>query len=342
MSEGETGGVEEVAGELEAGWEAEDDVWGSVEGVADDGVTEGLGVDADLVGAAGFDADFDEREGTVRGGEAFEYVEVGDGGASVLAASGHAGAAEEVAGDGEGDGGRVFFEVAVEEGEVGLGDLALGEHLAELAVGTVVFGDEDEAAGLLVETMDDAGAEVAAYVGELVEVEEEGVDEGAAVAGVYLVRGGCAGSGVDHHAGGLVDDGEVLVFVENFERDVLGDGVERGGLRGAFDLDGLAAAELLFGLGGMTVDADLAGFDEELDAGAADVGECLGEVLVEAEVGGGGVGGEGADAVFRLVFEVDGGDRGRGGFFDAPGGAVLGFYGAAALALGEHVLRRHG
>ena len=99
------------------------------------------------------------------------------------AAGGHAGAADEVAGDGEGDGGVVFFEVAVEEGEVGLGDLALGEHLAEFAVGAVVFGDEDEAAGLLVEAMDDAGAEVAADVGEFVEVEEERVDEGAVVAG---------------------------------------------------------------------------------------------------------------------------------------------------------------
>ena len=68
------------------------------------------------------------------------------------------------------------------------------------------------------------------------------------------------------------------------------------GLRSAFDLDGLAAVEFLFRLGGVAVDADLAGLDEELDAGAADVGDGLGEVLVEAKVGGGWVGGEGADA----------------------------------------------
>jgi hypothetical protein len=71
--------------------------------------------------------------------------------------------------------------------------------------------------------------------------------------------------------------------------------------------------------------------------------------LVKAEVGGGGVGEEGADAggvggvgVFFEFVEGDYGDWGRKGFFDASGGAVLGFYGAAALALGEHVLRRHG
>src|ERR1700748_2643805 len=127
-------------------------MWGSVEGVADDGVAEGLQVDADLMGAAGFDADLDEGEGAVGAGDALEDVGGGDGGADTFAegaAGGHAGAADEVAADGEVDGGVVFGEVAVDEGEVGFGDLALGEHLAELAVGAVVFGDEDEAAGLL-------------------------------------------------------------------------------------------------------------------------------------------------------------------------------------------------
>jgi hypothetical protein len=58
----EMGGVEEVAFEFEGGFgvvEAFEDVRGSVEEVADDGMAEGLEVDADLVGAAGFDFDFD-------------------------------------------------------------------------------------------------------------------------------------------------------------------------------------------------------------------------------------------------------------------------------------------
>ena len=151
---------------------------------------------------------------------------------------------------------------------------------------------------------------------------------------------------MDHHACWLVDDGEVLVLVEDVEGDVLGDGVEGSGLGGAFDLDGFATVEFLFGLGGVAVDTDLAGFDEELDAGAADVGDSLGEVLVEAEVGSGGVGSKGADGcrvgVFFDFVELDDGDWGWCGFFDAASGDVFGTYGAAALALGEHVLRRHG
>ena len=102
------------------------------------------------------------------------------------------------------------------------------------------------------------------------------------------------------------------------------------GLWGAFDLDGFAAEEFLFGLGGVAVDADLAGFDEELDAGAGDVGNGLGEVLVEAEVGGGGVGGEGADvrgarSLRSQRLRIRGRGLGGGvGLFDAAGGAVLG------------------
>jgi hypothetical protein len=132
--------------------------------------------------------------------------------------------------------------------------------------------------------------------------------------------------------------------VEYVERDVLGYGVERGRMRGTLDLDLLAAVELLFGLGGVAVYADLLVFDEELDAGAADVGNGLGEVLVKAQVGRGGIGAEGVDVVFGVVVEVyvEDGDRGRKDLFYAASGAVLVLDGTAALALGEHVLRRHG
>ena len=44
----------------------------------------------------------------------------------------------------------------------------------------------------------------------------------------------------------------------------------------ALDLDGLAADELVLGLGGVAVDANLAGLDEQLDAGTGDIGDGLG------------------------------------------------------------------
>ena len=102
---------------------------------------------------------------------------------------------------------------------------------------------------------------------------------------------------------------------------------EGAGCEAQLDLDGLAAAgSFLFGLCRMTVDADLAGFDEELDAGAADVGEGLGQVLVEAkELAAAEVGGKGATWLRRRLLLVHdpnwtGWDRGWSGLVDAAGG----------------------
>src|SRR3974377_917099 len=47
---------------------------------------------------------------------------------------------------------------------------------------------------------------------------KQGVDEGAAIAGIV----GGPGASVDHHAGRLIDDGQVFVFVENLKRNVFG------------------------------------------------------------------------------------------------------------------------
>ena len=68
MGEGEMRGVEEVSLEVESRIEAGDGVRGAVERVADNGMAEGLGMDADLMGAAGLDADLDEGEGTIGSG----------------------------------------------------------------------------------------------------------------------------------------------------------------------------------------------------------------------------------------------------------------------------------
>ena len=68
VGEGEMSRVEEVSLEIEGGVEAGDGVGSAVERVADDGMAEGLGMDTDLVRAAGFDSNFDYGEGAVGSG----------------------------------------------------------------------------------------------------------------------------------------------------------------------------------------------------------------------------------------------------------------------------------
>jgi hypothetical protein len=120
--------------------------------------------------------------------------------------------------------------------------------------------------------MHDAGAEGVATSGESLTAAEEGVDQGAA-------RG--AGTGVHGHAGGLVDGNDVVVFVKDVESNGLGFDAQRGaGLD--LDLDALPGAEAVRTFGWAGIDEHKAGFDEFLDASAADVAEARSDLLVES------------------------------------------------------------
>ena len=65
----------------------------------------------------------------------------------------------------------------MDEREIGLAHLATGKHLAESEMGGVVAGDDDEAAGLLVEAVDDAGTQWASGGRKLLVMIEESVDK---------------------------------------------------------------------------------------------------------------------------------------------------------------------
>ncbi len=150
-------------------------------------------MNANLVRAASFDAHLDQRELPIaRRADALEHLDVGDSGTDAFALQRapcrHAGAADEIAADGKIDSDRVARDRAMDESEIGLLQLAAGEHLAQLAVGAVVLGNHDDAAGLLVEAMDDAGTKIASDVRELVEVVQQSVDQGSVVAFVRSCR----------------------------------------------------------------------------------------------------------------------------------------------------------
>ena len=120
------------------------------------------------------------------------------------------------------------------------------EELAgEPQLGFVVLGYYQQAAGVFVDAVhQDAHTVVAVVVGGLgdAEVECEGVDQGAFVVAV---------AGVDHHAGGLVDDEQVVVFVDNVERDVLGDYLYSAPPVGHDEADDVSGADYVVGFDGL-------------------------------------------------------------------------------------------
>ena len=96
---------------------------------------------------------------------------------------------------------------------------AVHRHLLGKAdVGGVVLCHHQQAAGVLINAVDDAGADLAANAGKAaLAVPQQGVDQRA-------VR--VAGCGVHHHALGLVDHQQMGILVDDIQRDILRHGLD--------------------------------------------------------------------------------------------------------------------
>ncbi len=229
--------------------------------------------------------DFDER-GIGDGGK---ETPIGAGGAGIghgsavpgLALNRHARAMNGVAPDGQLDAAGFFLELTLHEGDVDLLHFALAECFAKSRVGAVVFGDENHAGSFLVQAVDDAGTQWISGLRKRLAAPEERVDERA---------GDYTGAGMHGHAGGFVDGDDVVVFVENLERNRFGFGAD-GRALDDFESDFFAAVKMERAfLGGVAIDLDEAGHDQFLDASSAELGALGGDEAVEtrAGIGGGG------------------------------------------------------
>ena len=161
--------------------------------------------------------------------------------------------------------------LTVDEGEVGLLHGPVLERALERLEGGVVLGDHETAGGLLVQAVDDAWPEHTTHAGEARDVVEERVHQRSS---------GVPGRGVDDEAGGLVENEEVTVLVEDTEREILCLG--NGGLRrGDGDAQGLAAPQSKRCTSRLPVDLHPPCLDERLHAGTAQLGEARGDGAVE-------------------------------------------------------------
>ena len=183
-------------GELEIAFEGreQDGAGFAIEFVANDGIAEGLHVDADLVGAAGVDAEL------YQGIEAkvFEDLVVGEGGLAV-AVDDHGAGFGGVFHDGHVDAAAGLREAALDEPLVELFDVAVFESLGEEFVGGFVLGEDDDAAGVAVEAVD--GEDIAVFF-----------PERSFQRGFFAFAIGDA-----EHAGGFIDGDEGVVLEQNLE-----------------------------------------------------------------------------------------------------------------------------
>ena len=168
---------------------------GTVGLVADDGVAHVGEVDADLMTAAGFELQFNERRVVA----AFEHLEMGDGLAGVVIGRDAADTEGKLLVHMAAQGAGIAFHDAFDYGEVGFVELV--PVLLEHAFHGLGLGKDYEAGGVSVEAVDDPDA--VAGVGGTDVVGERGVG-GAAIAGIE--RDGEPACALVEH-----DDGLVLV-----------------------------------------------------------------------------------------------------------------------------------
>ena len=183
--------------------------------VTRDGMAEVFQMHADLVRAAGFRAAFEERKVSLGS----QHAPSGLGFARVGApADSHALAMDRVPCDGAVDDTGRGAGASAHDGEIRFARRAVGKLARESGVRGIIFRDEDATAGVLVETVDDAGAQDMTAGGNARAMVEDRVDQRA----LPVTRGG-----MDDEAGRLVQTKQVLVLVDDVEGNVLGRGQRR-------------------------------------------------------------------------------------------------------------------
>src|SRR5579862_4929850 len=253
---------------------------GAVERIADNGMTQRGEMHPDLMGTSGVDPHFDECELAIGRIDSAKNVVVRDSFAAAGLTGRHADAANAVAADAGRDSAGLFLDPSMDQGNVFLFYFSFGELLGEFAMGFVILRDHDEAAGFFIETMNNAWAHLSANSREAREMMQKRIDECAPVARIF--RG--SGPGMYHHPRRLVDDGQVVIFVEDIERNLFGNGTQRGAIGGTVNRDALAPTEFQGRLCGCVIDDDLFFRDKLLDPRPAYI-EVQGEELVEALAG---------------------------------------------------------
>ena len=131
-----------------------------------------------------------------------------------------------------------------------------------------------QSAGVLVYAVNQAhGGVVGVISGKVPQMPSDGVDQRAAVV---------AASGVYHQACRLVDDHQLVVFINNVQGNVFGDDFPVALWTVKHKGDDITGLDLVVALYGVSVGADAAGFGSLLYAVAAGVGHVVHQELVHS------------------------------------------------------------
>ena len=174
------------------------------------------------------------------------------------------------------DGSAVLGDVAPDQCPVTTLDGVVEELAGQVDLGGVGLGHDQQAGSVLVDAVDQQAHPfvVVFRIGRAAQVPGQRVDQRAAVVAV---------AGMDHQAGGLVDHQEVVVLIDNVERNRLGLDLDAAPLVGHHEGDHVERLDLVVGLDHLVVHADVTGLDGQLHAVARGVLHMVRKVFVDAQ-----------------------------------------------------------
>ena len=225
-------------------------------------------MDSDLVCSAG------QRLEAQIGGmvEALKNAIAGESFPSLCRCGDHLGSVVAAAGDMRLDDSGFLVRGPDDNGAVFLMDFSGLELLCEAVVRQVVFCRDDATGGILVQPVNNAGAERMAAGGEPLAVSQECVDK--RMRRITWRR-------MDDEAGGLVDHDEVIILKEDVEGDVLG--FESGlGRRGKNRFEDVARLDRMVRLDLPAVESDKSLLDQPLRVCPRPVGKLLRKKPIQA------------------------------------------------------------
>ena len=198
------------------------------------------------------------------------------GAAGMVVAHGHTFAMRRMPGDGGVDFAGIARKFAAHNRVVNFPDLARGKLFGKCQMRLVILGNDEAAAGFLVQPVNDARPRDTADAAERTPaMVEQRVDEC-----VFLVSGGR----MYDEPGGLVQNQQRFVLEKYVERNFLRLRLSGPGFRPVnFDL--LAGARAVRGFDRVAVDADVALFDQSFECDARNGGKFFTQKSVQPPIG---------------------------------------------------------
>jgi hypothetical protein len=166
----------------------------------------------------------------------------------------------------------------VDEGDIGFLSSSFGKFARKLSVRHVILRDYDQSTRLAVKPVHDSRTKLPSNAGEIFVTVQECIYERAS--GTRMFRRACAS--VDHHSGWLIDDGEIVVFINDVERNVFGRRFYWRPLGRADDLDYVSRPHLPGCPFRAAIDKNFLFFDQLLDPGATDIRDLRNDELVQS------------------------------------------------------------